>query len=65
MIKPLIMFIFGNALWDKLVEIFGSTEAVVEVTIALIVLAVIVKYFKVILGVIVLILILSAILSAH
>ena len=65
MIKSLIMFIFGNALWDKLVEIFGSTEAVVEVAIALIVLAVIVKYFKVILGVIVLILILSAILSAH
>ena len=61
MIKALLMFVFGNAFWDKLVEIFGSPEAVVEVTIALLVVAFIVKYFKVILGVIAIILILAAV----
>lgn len=61
MIKALLMFVFGNAFWDKLVEIFGSPEAVVEVTIALLVVAFIVKYFKVILGVIAVILILAAV----
>ena len=61
MIKTLLMFVFGNAFWDKLVEIFGSPEAVVEVTIALLVVAFIVKYFKVILGVIAVILILAAV----
>lgn len=63
MIKTLLMFVFGNAFWDKLVEIFGSPEAVVEVTIALLVVAFIVKYFKVILGVIAVILILAAVFN--
>ena len=61
MIKALLIFVFGNAFWDKLVEIFGSPEAMVEVTIALLVVAFIVKYFKVILGVIAVILILAAV----
>ncbi len=61
MIKALLMFVFGNAFWDKLVEIFGSPEAVVEVTIVLLVVAFIIKYFKVILGVIAIILILAAV----
>ena len=63
MIKALLMFVFGNAFWDKLVEIFGSPEAVVEVTIALLVVAFIIKYFKVILGVIAVILILAAVFN--
>ena len=63
MIKTLLMFVFGNAFWDKLVEIFGSPEAVVEVTIALLVVAFIIKYFKVILGVIAVILILAAVFN--
>ncbi len=63
MIKSLIMFVFGNALWDKLVEIFGSPEAVIEVTIAVVAVAVIVKYFKVIIAVVVILFILLVILS--
>ncbi len=63
MIKSLIMFIFGNALWDKLVDYFGSTEAVVEAAVILIFGIAIVWYFRVIIAVIVIILILLLIFS--
>ena len=63
MIKSLIMFVFGNALWDKLVEIFGSTDAVVEATVTLIVAGLIVYYFRQIIAVIVIIIALILIFS--
>ncbi len=46
MIKALITFIFGNALWDKLVEYFGSTEEVVTVAVLSIIAFLAIKYFK-------------------
>lgn len=46
MLKAIIMFVFGNALWDKLVEFFGSTEAVVEAAIELVLLAIAIKFLK-------------------
>ena len=58
MIKALIMFVFGNALWDKLVEYFGSTEAVVEATVIVLVVALIIKFHKVIIQFAIIILIL-------
>jgi hypothetical protein len=57
------MFVFGNALWDKLVEIFGSTDAVVEATVTLIVAGLIVYYFRQIIAVIVIIIALILIFS--
>ncbi len=62
MIKAILMFVGGNALWDKLVDYFGSTEAVVEVAIGFIGLFLLVKFFKEIIGFAVLIFILWAIL---
>ncbi|MBR5914743.1 MAG: hypothetical protein IKZ58_10350 [Selenomonadaceae bacterium] len=58
MIKALIMFVFGNALWDKLVEYFGSTEAVVEAAIIAVIVALIIKFHKEILSFAIVILIL-------
>ena len=46
MIKALIMFVFGNALWDKLVEYFGSPEAVVEVAVIIVIVALVIKFHK-------------------
>ena len=58
MIKAIIMFFFGNALWDKLVEYFGSTEAVIEVGIIILIGALIIKFHKEIIGLAILIFIL-------
>ena len=58
MIKALIMFVFGNALWDKLVEYFGSTDAVVEAAVAALIVALIIKFHKEILSFAIVILIL-------
>ncbi len=58
MIKGLIMFLFGNALWDKLVEYFGSTEAVVEAGIIVIIFALLIKFHEEIIGFAILIFIL-------
>ncbi|MBQ7476904.1 MAG: hypothetical protein IJT06_05870 [Selenomonadaceae bacterium] len=58
MIKAILMFVFGNALWDKLVEYFGSTDAVVEATVIVLVVALIVKFHKEIIGFAIVILIL-------
>jgi len=46
MIKALIMFLFGNAFWDKLVEYFGSTDAVIEVGIIVVIVALVIKFYK-------------------
>jgi hypothetical protein len=46
MIKALIVFLFSNAIWDKLVEYFGSTEAVVEAGILALIVILIIKFFK-------------------
>ena len=46
MIKALLMFVGGNALWDKLVEFFGSSEAVVATAVAIAAIILIVRYFK-------------------
>lgn len=46
MIKAVLMFVFGNALWDKLVEFFGSPEAVVATAVAIVVIVFVVKYFQ-------------------
>lgn len=62
MIKAILAFVGGNALWDKLVEYFGSTNAVIEVAIMLIGLFLLVKFFKEIIGFAVIIFILWAIL---
>ncbi|MBO4400940.1 MAG: hypothetical protein J5809_03740 [Selenomonadaceae bacterium] len=53
MIKAVLMFVFGNALWDKLVEFFGSPEAVVATAVAIIVIVLVVKFFKEIVGLVV------------
>lgn len=58
MIKVILMFVFGNALWDKLVEFFGSTEDVIFAAILLVALIVVVKFFKQIVGLAVVIFIL-------
>ncbi len=58
MIKVILMFVFGNALWDKLVEFFGSTEDVIFAAIVLVALIVVVKFFKQIVGLAVVIFIL-------
>ena len=58
MIKALLMFVFGNALWDYLVEIFGSTTNVVTAAVILIVLFLVIRYFKEIIGFIILMFIL-------
>jgi hypothetical protein len=50
MIKAIILFFGSNALWDKLVEFFGSTEAVVEVGILVVVVALIIKFHEQIIG---------------
>ena len=63
MIKALIMFLFGNAIWDKLVEYFGSTDAVVEAGIIVIIIALAIKFYKVIIGLVILIFILLMILN--
>ena len=44
MIKMLFTFVFGNALWDYLVAFFGSTQAVVEISIFLLAAIIIVKF---------------------
>ncbi len=62
MIKAILMFVGGNALWDKLVEYFGSTDKVIEVAIIFLVLFTLVKFFKQIIGFAVIIFILWAIL---
>ncbi len=46
MIKAIIMFVFGNAVWDWLVEFFGSTEDVVKVTVLTLVVFLCIKFFK-------------------
>lgn len=46
MIKALLMFVGGNALWDKLVEFFGSPDAVVATAVAIAAIILIVKYFR-------------------
>lgn len=58
MIKALIMFVFGNALWDKLVDYFGSPEAVVGATVIVLVVALMIKFYKVVIGIAILIFIL-------
>lgn len=67
MIKSLITFVFGNALWDMLVGCFGSPEAVVGAAViilgALLVIYIIKKIIEVLISAYILILILSAILS--
>ena len=63
MIKALIMFIFGNAIWDKLVEYFGSTDAVIEAGIIVVIIAFMIKFYKVITGLAVLVVILLVILN--
>lgn len=50
MVKAILMFIGGNALWDKLVEFFGSTNAVIEATVIFLGLFLLVKFFKQIIG---------------
>ena len=61
MIKTILLFVGGNALWDKIVEYFGSVEAVVEATVILIGLFLFLKFFKGIIGFAVMIFILWAI----
>ncbi len=46
MVKALLMFVFGNAFWDKLVEFFGSPEAVVATAVAIVVIIFVVRFFK-------------------
>ncbi len=46
MIKAIITFVFGNVLWDKLVEYFGSGEEVVKVVVLSIIAFLAIKYFK-------------------
>ena len=46
MIKSLIMFIFGNALWDKLVDYFGSPEAVIGALFAAVAVALVAYIIK-------------------
>lgn len=62
MVKAILMFVGGNALWDKLVDYFGSTEAVVEAAVIFLGLFLLVKFFKEIIGFAVIIFILWAIL---
>lgn len=62
MVKAILMFVGGNALWDKLVDYFGSTEAVVEAAVGFLGLFLLVKFFKEIIGFAVIIFILWAIL---
>ena len=62
MIKALIMFLFGNALWDKLVEYFGSTDAVIEAGIIAVIVALLIKFFKEIIGLAIILFILWIIL---
>ncbi|MBQ6976065.1 MAG: hypothetical protein IJQ16_05900 [Selenomonadaceae bacterium] len=61
MIKGIIMFLFGNALWDKLVEYFGSTDAVIEAGIVVVVIALLIKFHEEIIGLAILLFILWAI----
>lgn len=58
MIKAIIMFFFGNALWDKLVEFFGSTDAVIEVGVIVLIIALVIKFHEEIIGLAILIFIL-------
>ena len=46
MIKAIIMFVFGNAVWDWLVEFFGSTEDVVKVALLTVIVFMCIKFFK-------------------
>jgi hypothetical protein len=61
MIKAFLMFVGSNALWDKMVDYFGSTETVVEATVILLGLFLLVKFFKEIIGFVVIAFILWAI----
>ncbi len=61
MIKAIIMFVFGNALWDKLVDYFGSTDAVIEAAIIVLAVALFIKFHKEIIGFAIVIIILWAI----
>ena len=53
MIKAMLMFVGGNALWDKLVEFFGSPDAVVLTAVAIAVIVLVVRFFKEVVGLIV------------
>ena len=44
--KALLVFVFGNAFWDKLVDFFGSTDEIICMTIEILAVALIVKFFK-------------------
>lgn len=46
MVKTIFGFIFGNALWDWLVGIFGSSEAVVEACVTVLVIGLLIRYIK-------------------
>lgn len=61
MIKAILTFVFGNALWDKLVEYFGSTDAVIEAAIVVLIVGLIIKFHKEIISFAIVILILWAI----
>ena len=61
--KILLSFVFGNALWDYLVEYFGSTEAVVEAALIVIGLVLFIKFHKEIFGIALVIIILYAIFN--
>lgn len=50
MIKAMLMFVFGNAFWDKLVEFFGSPDAVVLTALAIAAIILIVRFFKEVVG---------------
>lgn len=58
MLKTIFLFVFGNAFWDKLVEFFGSTDAVIEAAVLLLLLVFCVKFFREIAGLAAVILIL-------
>ena len=46
MIKLLFTFVFGNALWDYLVAYFGSTEAVVEISVVVLAALIIIRFHE-------------------
>ncbi|MBR1728602.1 MAG: hypothetical protein IJ728_03655 [Selenomonadaceae bacterium] len=46
----LMIFILGNAAWDYLVEMFGSTSNVVSVAIVLFIVWLIIKFHEEIIG---------------
>ena len=67
MIKSLITFIFGNALWDMIVGYFGSPEAVIEAALVLfgVILAayIVKKIVEILIGLAIILFILAAIFS--